>query len=128
MKIKINENNIQKLEEALAQANGKSRERLVHAEDLQKAVTRIREKFDIPKCKMEGLKVRVDLNAQSKPRAYKHAMYSTFLTIEFSKTDAYLVDSERDYTEERFPFRVINFPDSVREAICEKFNKFGMYW
>lgn len=128
MKIKINENNIQKLEEALAQANGKSRERLVHAEDLQKAVNRIREKFDIPKCKMEGLKVRVDLNAQSKPRAYKHAMYSTFLTIEFSKTDAYLVDSERDYTEERFPFRVINFPDSVREAICEKFNKFGMYW
>lgn len=128
MKIKVNENNIQKLEEALAQANGKSRERLVHAEDLQKAVNRIREKFDVPKCKMEGLKVRVDLNAQSKPRAYKHAMYSTFLTIEFSKTDAYLVDCERDYTEERFPFRVINFPDSVREAICEKFNKFGMYW
>lgn len=128
MKIKINKNNIQKLEQALAQANGKSRERLVHAEDLQKAVDRIREKFDIPKCKMEGLKVRIDLNAQSKPNAYKHAMYSTFFTIEFGKTDAYLVDCERDYTEERFPFRVINFPDSVMEAICEKFNKFGMYW
>ena len=128
MKIKINENNIQKLEQALAQANGNCRERLVHAEDLHKAVDRIREKFDIPKSRMEGLKVRVDLNAQNKPHAYKHAMYSTFLTIEFGKTDAYLVDCERDYTEERFPFRVINFPDSVKEAICEKFNKFGMYW
>ena len=95
---------------------------------MQKAVDRIREKFDIPKCKMEGLKVRIDLNAQSKPHAYKHAMYSTFFTIEFGKTDAYLVDCERDYTEERFPFRVINFPDSVKDAICEKLNKFGMYW
>ena len=128
MKIKIIDNNKEKLEEALAQANGKSRERIVHAEDLQKAVDRIREKFDIPKCKMEGLKIRVDLNAQSKARAYKHAMYSTFFTIEFGKTDAYLMDCERDYTEERFPFRVINFPDSVKAAICEKFNKFGMYW
>lgn len=128
MKIKIIDNNKEKLEEALAQANGKSRERIVHVEDLQKAVGRIREKFDIPKCKMEGLKIRVDLNAQSKARAYKHAMYSTFFTIEFGKTDAYLMDCERDYTEERFPFRVINFPDSVKESICEKFNKFGMYW
>ena len=127
MKIKINENNIQKLEQALAQANGKSRERLAKLVDLQKAVDRIREKFDIPKSRMEGLKVRVDLNAQSKPHSYKHAMYSTFFTVEFSKTDAYLVDCERDYTEERFPFRVVNFPDSVKEAICEKFNKFGMY-
>lgn len=128
MKIKIAENNKEKLESALAQVNGKCRERLAHADDLYKAVDRIREKFDIPKCKMDGLKVRVDLNAQAKPHAYKHAMYSTFFTIEFGKTDAYLVDCERDYTEERFPFRVINFPDSVKEAICEKFNKFGMYW
>lgn len=128
MKIKINENNIQKLEEALAQANGKSRERLAKLVDLQKAVDRIRKKFDIPKSRMEGLKVRVDLNAQSKPHAYKHAMYSTFFTIEFGKADAYLVDCERDYTEERFPFRVVNFPDSVKEAICDKYNKFGLYW
>lgn len=128
MKIKITDNNKEKLEETLAQANGKCKERLIHADDLYKAVYRIREKFDIPKCKMEGLKIRVDLNAQSKARAYKHAMYSTFFTIEFGKTDAYLVDCERDYTEERFPFRVINFPDSVKEAICKKFNKFGMYY
>ena len=128
MKIKITENNKEKLENALAQANGKCKERLAHAEDLYKAVDGIREKFDIPRSMMEGLKVRVDLNAQSKARAYKHAMYSTFFTIEFSKADAYLVDCERDYTEERFPFRVINFPDSVKDAICEKFNKFGMYW
>lgn len=128
MKIKITDNNKEKLEEALAQANGKCKERLVHADDLYKAVDRIREKFDIPKCKMEGLKIRVDLNAQSKARAYKHAMYSTFFTIEFGKTDAYLVDCERDYTEERFQFRVIVFPDSAKEAICEKYNKFGMYY
>lgn len=128
MKIKINEKNIQKLEQALTQANGKCKERLVHAEDVYKAVDRILEKFNIPKSRMEGLKVRVDLNAQSKARAYKHAMYSTFFTVEFSKTDAYLVDCERDYTEERFPFRVINFPDSAKESICEKYNKFGMYY
>lgn len=127
MKIKINENNIQKLEQALAQANGNCRERLAHADDLYKAVDRIREKFDIPKSRMEGIQIRVDLNSQSKPHAYKHAMYSTFFTVEFSKTDAYLVDCERDYTEERFPFRVINFPDSAKEAICEKYNKFGLY-
>ena len=127
MKIKITENNKEKLENALAQANGKCKERLAHADDLYKAVDRIREKFDIPKSRMEGLKVRIDLNAQSKARAYKYTMYSTFFTVEFSKTDAYLVDCERDYTEERFPFRVVNFPDSVKEAICEKFNKFGMY-
>lgn len=127
MKIKINEKNIQKLEEALTQANGKCKERLVHAEDVYKAVDRILEKFNIPKSRMEGIQIRVDLNAQSKPHAYKYAMYSTFFTIEFSKADAYLVNCERDYTEERFPFRVINFPDSAKEAICEKYNKFGLY-
>lgn len=128
MKIKINEKNIQKLEQALTQANGKCKERLVHAEDVYKAVDRILKKFNIPKSRMEGLKVRVDLNAQSKARAYKHAMYSTFFTIEFGKSDAYLVDCERDYTEERFPFRVVKFPDSTKEAICDKYNKFGMYY
>ena len=43
MKIKITENNKEKLENALAQANGKCKERLAHAEDLYKAVDRIRE-------------------------------------------------------------------------------------
>ena len=127
MRIKITENNKEKLENALAQANGKARERLAHYEDLLKAVDRILDKYEISKCRMEGLQVRVDVNSQYKPHSYKHAMYSTFFTIEFGTSGAYLVDCKRDYTEERFPFRVINFPDSVKEAICEKFNKFGMY-
>lgn len=127
MKIKITENNKEKLENVLAQANGKARERVAHYEDLLKAVDRIREKFYIPKSKMEGLKVLVDVNRTLKAKAYKHAMYSTKFVVEFGKTDAYLVGSFRDYVEERMDFRVQTFPESVKAAICEKFEKFTIY-
>lgn len=127
MKIKVTESNREKLEKVLATANGKARERLATAKDIYRAVDFIYQKFDVPKCRMDGLKVLVDVNRTLKEKAYKHAMYSTKFAVEFGKTDAYLVDAFRDYVEERMDFRVQTFPESVKAAICEKFEKFTIY-
>lgn len=127
MKIKIIENNREKLENALAPANGKARERLAHFEDLEKAIGDIEREFDIPKCRMDGLRVHVDLYSQSVPRAYKYSMVSTQFTIEYGKNAVYLVDCERERVDEHFRYRVEVFPDGVKEAILEKYEKFYLW-
>lgn len=127
MKIKITENNREKLEKALSDANGKAWERLAHFEDLEKAIEDIERKFDISKCRMEGLRVRVDLHSQSVPRAYKHEMVSTQFTLEYGKNAVYLVDCERERVDEHFRYRVEVFPDGVKDAILVKYEKFYLW-
>ena len=127
MKIKITENNKEKLENALAQANGKARERLAYFGDLENALKDIDRKFNIPKCRMDGLKIHVDLNSQSVPRAYKYKMESTQFTLEYGKNAVYLVDCERERVDEYFRYRVEVFPDGVKEAILAKYEKFFMW-
>ena len=127
MRIKITENNKEKLENALAQANGKAQERLAHFEDLGKAIEDIERKFDIPKCRMDGLRIRVDLNCQSVPFAYEHKMLSTQFTLEYGKNAVYLVDCERERVDEHFRYRVEVFPDGVKDAILAKYEKFYLW-
>ena len=127
MKIKITENNREKLENALMQVNGKAWERLAHFEDLEKAIGDIERKFDIPKCRMGGLRVRVDLHSQSVPRAYKYKMEYTHLTLDYGKKAVYLVDCERERVDEHFRYRVEVFPDGVKEAILAKYEKFYLW-
>lgn len=76
----VNEANLPKLEQAIAQEQGKARERLLTAQDVVKALQQFERELAIPKKCLEGVKVSVDVNAQDFPRAYKWTPESTQFT------------------------------------------------
>lgn len=124
MKVRIDKSNIDKLNTAIAQGNGKSRERVLTVEQLFDSVEEVKDFFGIPKSNLKGLKVLIDVHHQKKAKAYKNAMYSTKALIEFSCMDAYLLDVKRDYVDEFYKFRVQELPLLTQTAILKKFKKF----
>lgn len=124
MKIRIDKSNIDKLSAAITQGNGRSRERILTIGQLFDSVEEVNDFFGIPKSNLKGLKVLIDVHHQKKAKAYKNAMYSTKALIEFSCTDAYLLDVKRDYVDEFYKFRVQELPLLTKNAILKKFEKF----
>lgn len=61
----IKESNKERINQFIAESEGRARERKITYRDLEEAVKTVERKLNIPKKYMEGIEVDVDINAQT---------------------------------------------------------------
>ena len=97
--IRINVNNIGKLNEAIAVAEGRAKARCITADDIHSMINKIEATLIKPMYKKDwaGLEFSVDPHAQSFPGAYKGTPESTQFTM-LRTASGWFVTSIRRYT------------------------------
>ena len=95
----VDERNMEKIEAAIEEAQGKARERRINAADVRSAYYVIEHELGIPKVALEGVSYSVDIYAQNFPRAYKHRAESMQFTLAFSKGSWRVSKITRAYTK-----------------------------
>jgi hypothetical protein len=113
-----------KIIEALEKAQGRCKERTVEPEDIFKAIKDIEEELKIPKCRMDGITVDVDVFAQKFPNAYKYTAMSTHFSLKFKSGKYYLTDVFRGACRTSGnPYKLELTPESI-EALVDRFKEF----
>ena len=81
--IRVTEENLEAIEKAVAEAEGKATARTILAGDIVYAAAEIEQYLSIPKKALEGTRVSVDLNAQVFPNSYtnRHTPISTHFDL-----------------------------------------------
>lgn len=81
--IRVNDENLEIIEKAIAEAEGKATARTISAGAIIGAAEEIEQYLAIPKKALEGTKVSVDLNAQVFPNSYtnRHTPISTHFDL-----------------------------------------------
>lgn len=132
MKIIIKDSNREKIEKALSEIQGRAKVRTLSYKKIKSIIDREIEhceKYGVPKCAIEGLKISYMPDAARFPQAYKYTPEATFVTIEFGKNATpYLIDIGRDRCDTPTSVKkVLNFPQSLKDKILEKFEKSNAY-
>ena len=121
--IKINEANLEKINKAIDEAEGRATVRRIGGMSVLNAVKEIEEHFDIPKKLMTGIMVDVDINAQNFPKAYKYTPESTQFIVLRKKSGWYLMGVTRDncrVPSKKF-LKIGAFTEEQKNAIMDKF-------
>ena len=105
-----------KAEASLAEVQKLSRVRTIEKEHIAKAICEAERELEkrLHKKDWEGIKAKVDFNAQSFPNSYKGAPESTVVKLQRTKT-SWKVAVMRDYTDSR-QLRII-YPDDKAAAM-----------
>lgn len=124
MKIKVCDKNMDKLNAAIKEAEGKAPARTITAMTIKWAVTAVEQTLNIPKKHMEGIRVRCDLHAQKYPNAYKYTPESTQFVLERIHGAWYVTKIERyrtGTTEKKF---MLGLTEDAKKALIERFEWF----
>lgn len=124
MKIKVEDKNIEKLQRAIEEAEGRAKVRTITAMTVKWAVTAVEQTLNIPKKHMVGIKVHCDLHAQKYPNAYKYTPESTQFDLERFASGWFVTNIERERTggtEKKFS---ITLTEDAKKALIERFEKF----
>lgn len=114
--MKINTNNTEAINTAIAEVEGLATARTITATDIQDAVEYIEKGLTglMPKNKWQKLRFAVDPNAQSFPAAYKYTPESTQFVLERGSKDWFVVKIERDRCQgPTMQYRPLNFHDRM---------------
>ena len=116
-----------KITAALEAVQGKCKVRTIDADDIKNAIEQMERFFGIPKCKLDGLRVDCDVNAQSFPNAYKFVPESTIFSAENRKGKWYIVSIRRapTYAPTR-AVQVCHMPEDMADAIIARHTEFGI--
>lgn len=111
------------LTNAISAAEGKARSRTITAYTVLAKLAEITTSLNIPKTRMEGITVSVDLNAETFSNAYINAAHgsypqSTIFTAEFKRGNWIITDIFRGNC--RRHCASITLPDAAREAIINR--------
>lgn len=128
MKISINEKSIEKLDNAIREAEGRATARCISAKEMIEYAGDFTGAYNIAKKAMVGLVVDVDINAQDFPSAYKYTPESTHFTMEYTTSGwkAIYIGREkcRPHTQ---TFIVLNMPEETKTALINRFSKMSGY-
>lgn len=93
--IKIDTLHAEKLQAAIAAAEGRAHARTISPADMIAACDAITVRLAISKRALEGTTAEVDINAQKFPNAYKYAPQSTIFSAIYKRGAWYLTDVHR---------------------------------
>jgi hypothetical protein len=128
--MKINVTNFDKIEQALAIANGRATVRLAHRQNAEAYVVIIEKALTekgIPKNLWKGLKFRVMPGAEKLPNAYfnKGAPSATSFTLERMASGWFMVAASRkEFYKSQMLTLLTAFTEEQKEAIISKAYKF----
>ena len=109
------------IDAVIAEAQGKARERTISAISVILALSQVERTLDIPRSRLDGIRVDADLNAQAFPRAYKYPAMSTAFTAKYRNGSWRLTDVERRYCR-RSPKIAITHTEQSKEALIDRFS------
>lgn len=124
MNIILNHKHDAELQSQLDKANHLARTRTVNIDDVYSAVIALERKFEgCVKKSMEGLTVRVDLNSQAFPNAYRGVPMSTQFVLVYEKRSWRFVYAERMRcgVSKRYD---VTLTDAMREELLNQFESF----
>lgn len=124
MKIRICEENRDKLQAALNDAQGNSRERTITVDDIINSIKDVEEELKIPKKYMVGIKVVSDQRCQNFPNAYKYTPYSTQYGMERTASGWFLTWVERKPTKRAGNYYNLELTEATKTALVYRFTKF----
>ena len=124
MKIRICEENKDKIQVALDEVQGKSRERTITVDDIICSVKDIEDELRIPKKHMIGVKVVSDQCCQNFPNAYKYTPYSTQFGMERTASGWFLTWVERKPTKRGGNQYNLTLTEDAKKALVDRFTKF----
>lgn len=124
MRIRICKENRNKLQAALNEAQGKSRERTITVDDIICSTRDVEEELKIPKKYMVGIRVVSDQCCQNFPNAYKYTPYSTQYGMERTASGWFLTWVERRPTKRAGNQYNLTLTATAEEAIVNRFTKF----
>lgn len=112
---------------ALEAVQGRCKARTIDADDIKNAIAQMEGFFGIPKCKLDGLRIDCDVNAQNFPNAYRFVPESTIFSAENRKGKWYITSIRRapTYAPTR-AVQVCHMPEAMEEAIIARHSKFGI--
>jgi hypothetical protein len=124
MKLRICGENKDKIQTALNEAQGKSRERTITVTDILCSVKDVEDELRIPKKHMVGVKVVSDQNCQNFPNAYKYTPYSTQFGMERTASGWFLTWVERKPTKRGGNQYNLTLTEDAKKALVDRFTKF----
>ena len=110
----------EKLDKAIAAAEGRARERTICSLCVISSLERIERELSIPKIDMEGIKVIVNFCHQSFAKAYKYIPYATIFCAEFRHGAWHVTDIYRGYCTRIFCR--IEHTKASRAALINRFS------
>ena len=124
MKTRICKENRDKLQAALNEVQGKSRERTITVDDIIYSVKDVEDNLKIAKKAMIGVKVESDQCCQNFPNAYKHTPYSTQYGMERTTGGWFLTWVERRPTKRAGNQYNLELTEAAKMALVDRFTKF----
>lgn len=124
MRIRICKENRDKLQAALNEAQGKSRERTITVDDIICSVKDVEDELRIPKKYMVGIKVVSDQCCQNFPNAYKYTPYSTQFGMERTASGWFLTWVDRRPTKRAGNQYNLTLTEDAKKALVDRFTKF----
>lgn len=119
-----NRKNRAALQAALDRIQSRSRVRTIDVGDVYKAAEHVERKLDITKKALEGVRIHVDLHAQTFPNAYRGIPESTQFDMVFSKRFWRVTKVSRERCESNGHDYQVTFTDEARRALVERFKSF----
>ena len=113
--------NRERINNWIADAQGKARERLINYDDIVAACEEIDKKLNITQKAKNGIMADVDINAQNFPRAYKYRAESTQFRLIYKSGKWRLYSVFRTYTRTSGHKIILTLTDAAREAIINNY-------
>ena len=111
------------LMKAIAEVERNATARLLTVSDILDVLEEVETLLHIPKKAMNGIKILVDVNAQTFPNAYKWRPMSTIFKAEFRNGSWFITDIERWDTHRESRRIVITHTEESKAALIEKYTE-----
>ena len=114
--------NIAKLENELGIVQKRKRERTITARDIVQSIVRLEERLGLPQRCLNGMRVRIDCNAQDYANAYKGTPYSTQFEAEYRDGGWKITSIERCEARRngrKHKFDILAISDEAKVKIVE---------
>ncbi len=120
----IKDANRDRIEAEIKKVQAKCKERLIDYDIIVRMVAEVERTLDIPKCRLKGVTVDCDWNAQEFANAYHGTPESTQFYAEYTGTVWKLLDVSRCACRRSKSQHIVKLTDDAKAAIIERMERF----
>lgn len=115
-----------KITSILEDVQARCKARTIDFRDIELALDNVEKKIGIPKCRLDGTTVTVDVHGADFPSAYKYTPESTIFSAANIKGKWYITSIKRSTTR-RFNQRVAcTLSEAAKSAVVERLSRFSI--
>lgn len=115
-----------KIEKALEEVQGRCSVRTISFQDMIDALDKVEAQIGIPKCRLDGTKVSIDIHGDKFPSAYKYTPESTCFSARNDKGRWYITKISRERCATYNTRVVCRLSDGAKAAVLERVSAFAI--